>query len=127
MPTLSDLEKEFKKKPVRKKKSEMVPGEPKNLGGRPPGAKNKTTILKEVINNNVMAQFAEFAGQAAKSLIEGVKEKDPTCTKIFWDRVMPSQKSVDGAVGSAPVINITVSGMDNIPQAIIIENESDDK
>jgi predicted DNA-binding protein len=115
MPTLTKLEQEANKEI-----------KPKNKGGRPKGSKNKATILKEVIENNVQAHFAEFAEEAAGHLMRGVREGDSTCTKIYWDRVMPSQKATDGASVSAPLINITVTGMESVPSAIVIENEPED-
>ena len=115
MATLTELEIEENKKV-----------KPKNKGGRPKGSKNKTTILKEVIDKNITAQFAEFAEEAAGHLMSGVRERDATCTKIFWDRVMPSQKAVEGERQSAPLITINVSGMENVPEAVIIENEPEE-
>lgn len=114
MPKLSELE-DVVEKPLEK-----------NKGGRPPGAKNKTTILKEIIDNNIQAQFAEFVEEAAGHLMRGVREQDSTCTKIFWDRVMPSQKAVEGGRQATPLVNITVMGLENVPDAITIENESDE-
>ena len=93
----------------------------KRKPGRPPGAKNKDTILKEIIENNVQAAFAEFAEEAAGHLMEGVREKDSTCTKIFWDRVMPSQKAIDARTASVPLVQINVSGLENVPPAIDLE------
>jgi len=95
---------------------------PIRTGGRPLGAKNKSTILKEIIENNVQKQFAEFVEEAANHLMEGVREKDSTCTKIFWDRVMPSQKAVDGATASVPLVTINISGLENVPEAIVVED-----
>ncbi len=95
---------------------------PQKKVGRPKGSKNKDTILKEIIENNVQKQFADFAEEAAGHLMQGVRERDSTCTKIFWDRVMPSQKAIDAKTASVPLVNITVSGLENVPDAIVVED-----
>lgn len=95
--------------------------------GRPKGSKNKSTLLKEIIDNNVQVAFAQFAEEAAGHLMEGVRERDSTCTKIFWDRVMPSQKAIEAGKASAPLIQINVSGLESVPPAIDLEVLEEDE
>ena len=90
--------------------------------GRPKGAKNKSTLFKEIIAKNVEETAAkEFAAVVDKTF-EMAKEGDTTCIKLLWDKFYSSLKAIDGDSAGTPVVNITISGIN--PEKMAIDGES---
>ena len=67
-----------------------------NLNGRPKGAKNRSTLVKEAIRGG----FDELMMKSAQKVFEAVVEeaivnKNMTAAKLIMDRVLPTSKAVD--------------------------------
>ena len=100
----------------------------KNLGGRPPGAKNTLTLLQEAAQEGIMTEVLTKFDRVVATTIQKAEEGDPTCLKILWDRVIPTQKATDGkSQKSSGGITIVVQGSspritETIEDAEIIED-----
>lgn len=97
-------------------------GSPKRPPGRPLGSKNKETILSEIVANHLEPLFKDKMLGVAEKTFEKALEGDSTCLKILWDRVMPVKKAIDNEGKGAPLVNITIKGIE--PE--IIEGEIDE-
>lgn len=92
-----------------KKKTEHLwkAGQSGNPAGRPIGAKNKHTLLKETIK----LEAEDFVLKKFKQIVETTcrlaEEGDSTCLKIIWDRVLP--KDLDEASKNKDKMNITIN------------------
>ena len=93
--------------------------------GRPPGAKNKDTLFKELMTG----QFQDIAAVNVKKTIEVLFEKaqegDMKAIKLVLDRVVPVTKAVDLADMDKKglTINISVGSMEEAQAAIIEDAE----
>jgi hypothetical protein len=81
--------KEFQKEKRRAQLAKVRPT------GRPKGAKNKLTLLREVVlakaENMVLSDWEDVV----QTTLTMAKAGDTTCLKILWDRVIPSKRAVD--------------------------------
>jgi len=107
---------------------ELEQSPPKNLGGRPKGAKNTLTLLQEAAQEGIMTEVMTKFDRVVATTIQKAEEGDPTCLKILWDRVIPTQKATDGkSQKSSGGITIVVQGSspritETIEDAEIVED-----
>lgn len=87
------------------------------LGGRPKGAKNKLTILREAILQDSEEMMITHFPKIVQAVIARAKEGDLTAAKMIMDRIIPVKKAVEitGKEGGEIGIRIIVEG---IQQAI---------
>lgn len=89
----------------------------KKKRGRPPGAKNKDTIFKELMTG----EFQSLATQEVKKvfgvLFEKAKEGDMTAIKMIMDRVVPASKAIDleKATSGGITVHISVGSLEDSP------------
>jgi len=89
--------------------------------GRPKGAKNKSTLFKEIIAANVEKIAGEEFEKVVSKTFELAQDGDTTCMKILWDKFYASQKAIDGETGGTPLVNITIKGIE--PESLVIDGE----
>lgn len=85
------------------------PGQSGNPAGRRKGSKNKATIIKEAIENNMVHHVEGEALNILQKTIELAKDGDTTCIKILMDRLWPATKEKKEKAGvdkSKIVINV---------------------
>ena len=63
--------------------------------GRPPGAKNKDTLFKELMTGKFQDKAAEDIVKVYHVLFEKAKAGDMKAIKLVMDRVAPVSKAVD--------------------------------
>lgn len=86
----------------------------KRKAGRPPGAKNKETLFKELMSG----QFQDIAEKNIEKtfsvLFERAHEGDMKAIKLIMDRVIPASKSVDmnDMEKKGLTVNISVGSME---------------
>lgn len=90
--------------------------------GRPPGAKNKTTIFKEAM----VGEFQNIAEKEVPAVLEKLFEKakggDIKAIKIVMDKLVAPARSEDDTVKKGGItVNISVGSME-AAQAIDIED-----
>lgn len=98
-----------------------------NLKGRPKGAKNKTTIFKEIMHEGFEASMQKKFQKVIKVVIDKAIEGDMKAAKMLFDRVIPVSKAVDlDSLGKKGIsISIYVGEMDKEnPHGITLEGES---
>ena len=66
-----------------------------NRKGRPKGAKNKTTIFKEVIREGFEERLLVEGMNVLDAVISKAKEGDMTAAKLLLDRILPTSKAID--------------------------------
>lgn len=97
-----------------------------NLKGRPPGAKNKTTLFKEVMQEGFEESMEKDFAKVIKVVIDQAKLGDMKAAKMLFDRVIPVSKAVDlenlGKKGIS--ISINVGAMDETnPHGLVIDGD----
>ena len=98
-----------------------------NLKGRPKGAKNKSTIYKEIMHEGFEASMAKKFKKVVDVVIAQALTGDMKAAKMLFDRVIPVSKAVDlDSLGKKGVsISVYVGEMDkDNPHGILIEGES---
>ena len=85
-----------------------------NRNGRPKGAKNKLTLLREAVLNKAEHMVLSDWEEVVQTTLAMAKAGDTTCLKILWDRVIPSKRAIDSSSDGTDKLNITinVSGME---------------
>ena len=64
-------------------------GSLKGVGGRPPGAKNKTTILKEAMNGDFQRMLKANFREIVRAVVEQARDGDLEAAKFLIDKVVP--------------------------------------
>ena len=88
-----------------------------NLKGRPKGAKNKTTLFKEVMREGFEKQLTKDFAKVINVVVEKAIKGDMSAAKMLLDRVVPVSKAVDldGLKDKGVSINISIGKMDDDP------------
>jgi len=79
------------KYPSREEATSRLP----NGGGRPVGAKNKTTIFKEVIREGFEKRIEKDGMRVIQAVIDKAIEGDMQAAKLLLDRILPTTKAID--------------------------------
>ena len=98
----------------------------KHLAGRPRGAKNKNTIVKEAIRGG----FDDLLIERGKDLMvmlfdEAIDNKNMQAAKLLVDRALPATKSIDLEAlekSQGLTINVSIGSLeDEVEDAVVIE------
>ena len=93
-----------------KSKALVKPKRGHNLKGRPKGAKNKTTIFKEIMHEGFEESMAKDFIKVIEVVVNQAKAGDMKAAKMLFDRVIPVSKAVDleslGKKGISITINV---------------------
>lgn len=85
------------------------PGQSGNPNGRPKGAKNKVTIIREYVEQELTEMLAEDAQAVLKVAIDRAKDGNDAMLKLLLDKLLPMRKAEDGnQKKSTPSITINV-------------------
>jgi hypothetical protein len=98
-----------------------------NLAGRPKGAKNKTTIFKEVMQDGFENALRTKFPKVVQVVLDQAMKGDLKAAKMLFDRVIPVGKAVDldqlGKSGISISINVGEMDSDN-PHGITIDGNA---
>ena len=101
-----------KKKQSKAKKApkKSLIGQEKGIpAGRPKGAKNKTTLVKEATKGHWDELMMTDAKRVFQAVVEKALDGDTSCMKMILDRAVPVTKAVDiDAITSAGNKGITI-------------------
>ena len=88
-----------------------------NLKGRPKGAKNKTTLFKEVMKEGFEEALTKDFKAVIKVVIDKAKGGDMSAAKMLMDRVVPVSKAadLDDLASKGVSISIRIGKMDEDP------------
>lgn len=92
--------------------------------GRPPGAKNKDTLFKELMTGHFQEKAARDIERTYEVLFEKAHEGDMKAIKMILDRVVPVTKAVDAdAIKGGVSVHISVGSMEEARGITIEEAE----
>lgn len=99
-----------------------------NKGGRPKGVKNKTTLLREAVENGLQDYIHQSAKDVIQVVVKQALEGCRPSQKLLIERVIPNKKSEkDSNSKGVPQIVINVSGrkedIDFVQDAEIINDD----
>lgn len=88
-----------------------------NLKGRPKGAKNKTTLFKEVMKEGFEKALVKDFEKVVAVVIEKATKGDMKAAKMLLDRIVPVSKAVDlsDLSDKGLSISINIGKMDDDP------------
>ena len=96
-------------KPVVTKFQKGMSGNPR---GRPKGSKNKSTILREAMENKTDRMLSREVPKVLKGVIAAAIKGDMSAAKMILDRAVPVIKAGDGNDSAiAGGINITIKNL----------------
>jgi len=117
------------KKKAPKKKDKLPAtkiGEANGIStGRPKGAKNKTTLVKEAIKGHWDELMVDKARDVFNKAVEMALEGDTQCIKMIMDRAVPVSKAVDinaSDIGKTGGITIVIEQLVTEKKGEIIED-----
>jgi hypothetical protein len=91
--------------------------------GRPPGAKNKDTLFKELMTGQFQEKAIEDIEKVYDVLFKKAHQGDLKAIKLVLDRVVPVSKAVDSeAVRGGVTVSISVGRMEDAQSVEIIED-----
>ena len=108
---------------VTTKFTKGMSGNPK---GRPKGSKNKSTILREAMENKTDRMLSREVPRVLKVVIDAAIKGDMSAAKMILDRAVPVKKAGDGTDQAfAGGINITIKNLtaDSMNTETVIEGE----
>lgn len=88
--------------------------------GRPPGAKNKNTIFKELMQDEFRTLATTEVPKVLGVLFEKAKEGDISAIKMVMDRIVPVHKATDSEALSKSgglTVNVTIGDLEGPVQA----------
>ena len=94
-------------------------------GGRPKGAKNKTTLVKEAIKGHWDELMITKARAVFDKTVELALEGDTQCIKMIMDRAVPVSKAVDitaSDIGQTGGITIVIEEIVTEKKGNVIED-----
>lgn len=88
-----------------------------NLKGRPKGAKNKTTLFKEVMREGFEKKLVADFDKVIQVVIDKAVKGDMSAAKMLMDRIVPVSKAVDldSLKDKGVSISISIGKMDDDP------------
>lgn len=108
-----DIDNKIKNEIERTDKGTFAKGISGNPSGRPKGSKNRTTLIRNAIEADMVDRLQHDALAVLNKTIELALAGDTTCIKILMDRLLPARKATDDnekSIGSGG-INIIVQNM----------------
>ena len=93
------------------------------VGGRPPGAKNKTTLFKEAMRDGFEELLERDGKKVFKAVVDKALDGDMTAAKLILDRIVPVVDLDKSSVKDKFNISINVSGME--PKIEVMDASAD--
>ena len=82
--------------------------------GRPPGSKNKDTLLQEDIKNDFTRLAKRRSKKIFEKLTELAMEGDPQMIKLFMDKIVPNAQIEGEQIKTDLGINIVISDIKSV-------------
>lgn len=111
---------------TKKKTRGFKKGVSGNPSGRPKGVKNKSTLIKEAIENNMVEAVEGRALAVLEKTVEMALAGDTTCLKMLMDRMWVPGRAKDDLKGldkSQVIINVTtIPGEKTILEGEVVDD-----
>lgn len=115
---------EDQKKETKVVSTRFQPGKSGNPAGRPKGSKNKTTLIKQAIEGEMVERLADDAMSVLEVTIQKAKEGDTGCIKLLLERLLPIRKANEDLDRvSTGGINIVINSVGGDNKETTIEGE----
>ena len=98
----------------------------KRRAGRPPGAKNKKTLLNELLDNPLLVLSKNPREQHQRivdALLKKAEDGESWAQNIYWNKVLANAQGREGAGPGGVTVNINIEDMK--PKGIVIDAEQD--
>jgi hypothetical protein len=98
----------------------------KKRAGRPPGAKNKKTLLNEMLDSPLLSLAKDpqkDLKQIYDVLVAEAKKGESWAQNIYWNKVLANAQGREGAGPGGVTVNINIEDMK--PKGIVIDAEQD--
>lgn len=79
-----------------RKSTQFQKGQSGNPRGRPKGSKNKSTLLREAMQQKADRMLSREVPEVLKTVIRAAKQGDMSAAKMILDRAVPVKKADDG-------------------------------
>lgn len=97
---------------TKRSNTQFQKGRSGNPLGRPKGSKNKTTILREAMQQKADRMLSKEVPQVLAVVIRAAKGGDMSAAKMILDRAVPVKKADDGDDGSGKqLVQITIQNL----------------
>jgi len=119
------------KSPAKKGDTKFKPGQSGNPNGRPPGSRNKSTMVREAVEQALLLELEQDAVDILKKGVKMAKEGNEQMIALFINKFLPNARA-DGDndnKGGFKGINIVIGRMGDEKPAIDITptQEPDDE
>ena len=106
-------------------------GQSGNPTGRPKGAKNKATMIREALETNTMKELQRRYPKLLKKAIDMAEEGNEKMLKLFLERIIPvAHVDKDEKGRGVNSINIVVNPIENnngnVIDAEVVESDDDE-
>ena len=112
----------------RKKPSNLwKPGQSGNPAGRPLGSRNRTSIVREMVEQNLTEILATDAESLLKTATDLAKAGDTSMLKLLLERLIPLRGASEDLKKRTPptiTINVGRTAEKLAPGAVVIDGES---
>jgi hypothetical protein len=101
------------KKESTENSGQFLKGQSGNPAGRPKGSKNKTTMIKQALEGQLVDQLAVDAGDILAKAINLAKQGDGAMIKLVLDKLLPNARDGSGIdLTKTGGVNIIIKSMD---------------
>jgi hypothetical protein len=112
---------------VPEKKNRLwQPGQSGNPAGRPKGAKNKITLMKQALEGELRTQLAPDMADILAKAIMLAKEGSEPMIRLLLDKTLPSTKAQDDEEGGKERIQIMIGRLPERKEDVIINGDKVD-
>lgn len=100
-------------------------GQSGNPAGRPVGAKNKITLIKQALEGELRTQLAPAMAEVMAKAIEMAKEGNESMIKLLIDKTVPTTKADDTESTGEGKIQIMIGKLPDRAEDIVINPTKD--
>jgi len=115
---------------TKRKGTQFQKGKSGNPLGRPKGSKNKTTLLREAMQEKADRQLSRNVPKVLEVVIKAALAGDMSAAKMILDRAVPVKKADDGDGDTGKqLVNITITNLtspygSDAPPGVTINGEA---
>lgn len=109
--------------PTEKRAHLWKPGQSGNPAGRPVGAKNKLTLIRQALEGELRIQLGPHMADILLVAINKAKEGNDSMIKLLVDKCLPTTKGDDGMGEEQPKIQIMIGRLPERQEDIVVNSK----